>query len=588
MSNKEKKNIAPAEENAEKIITKYDRKMQKRQEEKEREKREKNIWTAIGVVILIALAAYVISIPVRTYLSIHKTYIKIGDADVTKVEFDYVYGNVVNNFVNQNSQYLSWIGLDVSADFASQPYYGSSTRSWKDYFDEKTVDVLRANKSLKADAAAKGFTKDVTEDYDRLVESNRTAAKEAGISYGAFLKQNYGKYATESRLKPFLEENVFVNAYYKKLIEDMTPGEDEIKAKYNENPQDYDSVDYLIKQFDAELPTEPTELADPAVETETVDGEEESPYIPSDAEVAKAMADAKDLAEAAKSTIATDGEQVTGISYSSANNAIREWLFDNSRQSGDITVLEDTSADKVYCVQFQKRYLDETPTVDLRILVAESEEQANEIYNDWKAGGATEDYFIELCNGKYLTNSVNEDGLYEGVSKDEDLLETMQAWVFADGRAAGDCEVVNETNGTSFVIYYVGESNPKWYNTIKNDLRSVAVNDYVTNLKENCQVSDPYKNLHYLEVEAEEKAAAEALEAINEAESATVEESAAEESTTSESAAEESTASESAAEESTASERASEESTASESAAEESTASESAAEESAASESAAE
>ncbi len=527
MSKEEKKNAAATEEKAEKVMTKYDLKMQKRAEEKRKEKRAKDISTVVGIVVLVALACLVLSFPIRTYISLHKTYVTIGNENVTKVEFDFVYNNVVNNYVNNYSSYLSWIGLNPDQDFAEQPYYGDSSISWKDYFEESTVDSLRTNKALKADAQAKGFTKDLTEEYKNIVEQNKRLAKEAGVSYKKFLQECYGPYATESRVKPFLEENLFVNAYYKKLSEDMTPGAEEIQAKYNEESKDYDSVDYRIKQFDAVLPTAPTDLADPASETETADdSEEETAYVPSEAEKKKAMEDAKELAEAAKSTIATDGEEVMGISYASTNDVIRDWLFEDGRKSGDVTVLEDETSNRVYCVQFTKRYLDETPTKDMRVLVADTEEKAREMYDEWKNGGATEEYFIELCNGKYVESTVAEDGLLEAVSKEEELTEKMHEWLFADERKAGDCEVISEEAAASFVIYYVGENHPVWYNTIKSDLRSTAVNDYVTALKETCQVSDPDKNLNYLVLEAEKKAAEESSAAESTAEESSAEGSA--------------------------------------------------------------
>ncbi|MCR5460533.1 MAG: hypothetical protein K6F51_11610 [Acetatifactor sp.] len=530
MSKEENKNTAATEEKAEKVMTKYDLKMQKRAEEKRKEKRAKDISTVVGIVVLLALACLVLSFPIRTYLSLHRTYVTIGNENVTKVEYDFVYNTVVNNYVNNYSNYLSWIGLDTSKDFAEQPYYGDSSKSWKDYFDESTVDSLRTNKALKADAQAKGFTKDLTEDYKRIVENNKKLAKEAGVSYKKFLQECYGPYATESRIKPFLEENLLVNAYYGKLSEDMTPSADEIQAKYDAEPKDYDFVDYRIKQFDAQLPTAPTDLADPASETETADGsEEETAYVPSEDEKKKAMADAKELAEAAKSNIASEGEEVTGISYASTNDVIRDWLFEDGRKSGDVTVLEDESANRVYCVQFTKRYLDETPTIDMRVLMADNEEKAREMYDEWKNGGATEEYFTELCNGKYADSTVAADGLLKAVSKNEELTDKMHEWLFAEGRKAGDCEVVTEDNAASFVIYYVGENHPDWYCSIENDLRSTAVNDYVTALKETCQVSDPDKNLHYLEVEAQKKAAAEAASAAAETASTEGTESSAEE-----------------------------------------------------------
>ena len=79
------------EQTEQKVMTKYDRKVQKRKEEKEKEKREERVSTAIGIVVLVALVCLVASFPIRTYLATHETYVVIDGEAVNKVEFDYEY-----------------------------------------------------------------------------------------------------------------------------------------------------------------------------------------------------------------------------------------------------------------------------------------------------------------------------------------------------------------------------------------------------------------------------------------------------------------------------------------------------------------
>ena len=57
------------EEKQEKILTRYDLKMQRRAEEKKRAEKEKRMSTITGVVIVVALACLVASFPIRTYLT---------------------------------------------------------------------------------------------------------------------------------------------------------------------------------------------------------------------------------------------------------------------------------------------------------------------------------------------------------------------------------------------------------------------------------------------------------------------------------------------------------------------------------------
>ena len=515
MSKEENKNAPATEEKAEKVMTKYDRKMQKRKEEKEKEEREKRIMTGVGIAILVAAACLVLSFPIRSYITLHKTFITVGGENLTRVEFDYDYLTVVNNYISSYSQYLSWFGLDPSKDLAEQTYSGD--RTWKDYFEEMTVDSIRRSKALKADAKKAGFEYDVTQEYNNILEQQKANAQASGVTLKKYLQANFGDYATQQRIKPFLEEAIYVNAYYKQLSEDKTPSEAEVTAKYEGDKRSYDSVDYRITQVDAELPTEPTELADPVEETkadaEEGEEEEDTTYKPSQAEIDKAMADANVKAKEARAFVKQDGKEVTNITYSSTNSIIRDWLFDDARFAGETNVFEDADLHCYYVVEFEKKYRNDDPTAKVRILVADTENEANEIMNDWRNAGATEPAFIELANGKYVENSVAEDGLLENISKDDDLYVELLDWIFADGRAVGDCDVVVTEDIAYFVVYYSGEDKPVWYNTIENDIRSAALTEYVDALKEGCEVSDPDKNLNYLVIKAKEEAEAAEAEA---------------------------------------------------------------------------
>lgn len=490
----------------EKIMTKYDLKMQKRQKEKERAAREQKITSGVTVVLLAALVCFALSFPIRSMITLNRTYISVGGEKLNRVEFDYGYYTVVNNYINSYSAYLGYFGLDTSKDLAEQTYMGEMT--WKDYFEEMAVDGIKRNKALKADAKAAGFEYDTTADYERFLSRQKEAAKEAGMSTGQYIKQAFGPYATLKRIKPYVEEAFYVTAYHEKLSKDRTPGAEEIEAVYAEDPAEYDSVDYRILQFDAVLPTEPTDLADPDAEPA---GENEK-YTPSDAEVEKARADAKAEAEAALKKVKTEGSLIENVKRASTNSTIRDWLYDTERKGGDTAVLEDSYSDKYYCVEFVKRYRDETPTADVRVMVAGDEEKALGIYGTWNSKGATEETFEELCNGEFYDYAVADGGLIKGVSRTEDMYEELLNWIFAEGRAKGDCEVVSVPDMASFVVYYIGEGKPDWYNTIESNLTNKAVNEYEEQLTGACEVSDPDGNLNFIRIRAAEKAAEEAKE----------------------------------------------------------------------------
>ena len=541
MSKNEKvtENKEQKEQTEQKVMTKYDRKVQKRKEEKEKEKKEERISTAVGIVFLVALVCLVASFPIRTYLATHETYVVINGEKVNKVEFDYVYNTSKNNYITQYGSYLSYFGLDTSKDLSTQMY--SDTLTWQDYFEQNAVESLKQNKALMAEAKAAGFTYDTTDEYNTFKETIKTSAAAAGVSDKEYVRSIYGSYATMGRIEEYVKNDMVMNAYYQKLQEDNAPSDDEIQSYYEENKATYDSVDYRLTTIEADLPTEPTELADPVEETAadttgTTDGTaatdttQDTAYQPSDAEIAKAMEDAKVLADDAEQTVAKDGEAHENEKKSSVNYLISDWLFDDARKAGDTTVITNDNSHCYYVVAFEKRYLDETPSADVRVIIPTEDKTGEEILEEWKNGAATEDSFAELCK-KYTqdTSAVENGGLFEQVTK-TGMTEELSNWIFDSSRQAGDTVAITVSE-TTYVLYYIGQDQPEWKINIKNTLVSDTMSQHMQDITADVTVEDPKGKLNYLKVQAEESAAAETETATAETQEITEEQTAATEET---------------------------------------------------------
>jgi hypothetical protein len=525
------------EQTEQKVMTKYDRKVQKRKEEKEKEKKEERISMAIGIVVLVTLVCLVASFPIRTYLATHETYVVVNGEAVNKVEFDYQYNLTKNNYITQYGSYLTYFGLDTSKDLSTQMY--SDTLSWQDYFEQMAVENLKQSKAMKAAADAEGFTYDTTDEYNTFKETIKTSAASAGISEKEYVRSIYGAYATMSRIEQYVKNDMVMNAYYEKLQEDNAPSDDEIQSYYEENKATYDSVDYRLTTIEADLPTEPTELADPVEETASTDTAadgtaaadttQDTAYQPSDAEIAKAMEDAKVLADDAEQTVAKNGEAHENEQKSSVNYLISDWLFDDARKAGDTTVITNDNSHCYYAVAFEKRYLDETPSADVRVIIPTEDKTGEEILEEWKSGAATEDSFAELCK-KYTqdTSAVENGGLFEQVTK-TGMTEELSNWIFDNSRQAGDTVAITVSD-TTYVLYYIGQDQPEWKINIKNTLVSDTMSQHMQDITADVTVEDPKGKLNYLKVQAEESAAAETATAetqeITEEQTAATEETA--------------------------------------------------------------
>lgn len=525
MSKKESQNI---EEQKEKVVTKYDLKMQKRAEEKARAKKEKQVSLITSILIVAALVCFMASFPIRSYLTVHGTYVKVAGENISRLEFDYNYNMALNNYMNQYGTYLSYMGLDLTGDLSTQMYSDSLT--FKDFFEKMAVENIIQTKALKAEAKAAGFTYDATKDYEDYLNYVSQAAEAAGMTEKQFVQENFGAYATTSRLKPIVMENLESSAYYDSVSDEKMPSDEDAENYYAENKDSYDSIDYRMTVINAELPTEPTDLADKTEDTTTTDnttgststdsttGTDTTTYEPSEAEIAYAMEQAKAEADTALKSIAKDGELKENAKRTSLASVTREWLFDESRKVGDTTVIEDETNNRYYVLAFEKRYLDETPTVDVRavILSNDGDVSADSVLEEWKSGAATEDSFAELAD-KYNTASTttSEGGLFEALSV-SNVSDELKDWMTDSSRVQGDTAVIApEGESYTYVVYFIGTNEAEWMKSIKNTLLTDIMADYLEEITANYSVEDSRNNLNYLKVEAAESAAAAASESAS-------------------------------------------------------------------------
>lgn len=477
----------PQKEETQKIVTKYDRKVQRRKEEEARLKREKQISRIIGIVVLVLIVGALAYSPIRKFAAARSTYITVGSHKISELEFDYYYAQASNDYLNTYGDYLSYLGLNVNGSFESQAY--SDTMSWKDYFDQLATSVIIQNKALLDEAKAAGFTYDPSAEYKAFLEGNKEVAAELGMTLARYYRAAYGQYATASNIKPFAEEGYIVSAYYREVAKSKEAGEAEIRAYYEENKATYDSVDYLVTQIDAEVPEAQTST--------DADGNEVITE-PTEEEIQAAMEAARVQADEALLVIEEEGTETIGSLQSGVSTYYRDWLFDDARKEGDTTVIEDENNHRYYVLMFERRYLDESSiTANIRAIMT-TNNNGEAILAEWEAAGATEAAFTSLVpTYSQDTASRFSGGLYEDLTPTALGIEVLNDWVFAEERKAGDTVTVTD-QGVTYVLFYVSKGRPEWQASIANTLLTEAMSEYMLEIQEKCQVSDPKGRLAYL------------------------------------------------------------------------------------------
>lgn len=360
-----------------KPATRYDQKLERRKKKAKEDARKDKVFNlaciGIGLLIIAAIAGLFATSSINRNKAVKDTYVKVGNHQITKLEYDYYYYMIVNNYVNSYGQMLPYMGLDVNADFAQQQYTDNMT--WKDAFDEMTVNQIINVKAMNDDAGTNVFTVDINEDYSQFQENMATSAAANNVSEDRYYKMAFGSYATKENLEPFIKQNLTAEAYYNSLTDRFGPSEEEITAYYNENKNNYDKMTYRSFTFNSELAADATDeqKAEAAKQLKTRADEM--------AARRKAGEDFNTLcleyaAEADKEKYQdaeVDSSLIEKDSYNYISADYREWLFDETRKPTEITVIESETGDAYYVVEFVERIEDETANDNIKQTLASEE-----------------------------------------------------------------------------------------------------------------------------------------------------------------------------------------------------------------------
>jgi hypothetical protein len=392
----------PEVKEEQKVQTKYDRKMEARKKQKEQdikeEKRDKFFGIFLIAAILLVVAIVIIVPIVKKNNAINGTYAKIGEHEITELEYDYYYTTVVSNYLTQYSSILPYMGLDTSLPYESQTYVDNKT--WKDFFDEMTVDQIARVKVMYDEATKAGFEYDMETEYASFVENVAAAAETAGVTVKEYYTTMCGTYATEENVASFVKEGIYADAYYNKLLEEYAPTEEEIDAYYQENVLSYDQVDYRSFVFEADL-------AEDASEEEVTKAMEE---LSAKAEAMKAeleaggvfedlcIANATEANKAAYEDETTEGCLTEGGYYMGMVSAVSDWLYADGRTEGEKAVVYDEAGRRYFVLEFIDRYYDEANDTGISGMIAEQD--VSLYLNDILASYEVEDVKGEL---NYLT-----------------------------------------------------------------------------------------------------------------------------------------------------------------------------------------
>ena len=517
-------------------------KLTERQLAEQKEAKKLKIYTITFVIVLVALLVIAVVFGVNNAITNsgireRKTIaLTVGEHKINNAEMNYYFIDSVNSNLSGENAYMVQLGMldpALPLDEQTNPLTG---QNWADYLMEYATQNAKSNYVLVDAANAEGFTlpENMAAEIESMLVNMDMYAALSGYPDGeAYLKAMYGTSADMDSYKQYLETSMLAQAYYNEYSDTLTYEDADLRAAEADNYGKYSSYTYNYYYM----------AANKFLEGGSTDSEGNTTYTEeeTDASIQAAEAAAKalvadcttveelDVAIAKLSINEGSETPVSSILYedtlytSIANQKVAEWISNSSRKEGDITYIAneisstdsetgetETTISGYYVIYFHgandntfalknvrhilSAYTGGTSDPTTGAVTYTNEEkaaakaEAEEILAQWKSGDANEDSFAALANEHSDDGDGTTGGLYEDIYPGQ-MIAPFEAWCFADGRKAGETDIV-ETDYGYHVMYFSGESDITFRDyMITNELKATALNDWYMSMMDAATVT---------------------------------------------------------------------------------------------------
>jgi len=407
-------------------------------------------------------------------------------ASTANFELDQTHASYFfNQLYSQYSQMASYLGIDTTQSLKNQANSMTGSGTWFDYFMTSAKSEMTTLLLFAEEAKARGIELDDA-DYD-LIDKNikdlKKAAKEAGVSTSYYIHALCGAGVSMSDVRDVLELSTLASKCQTEIVNAYKYTAEDYENYRKDHEKELLQIDYItmsITTSDATVASDSSleVIADFAKKFENAKSRAQFEEIAFDYLRNHTYKDDKNMTDdAIREEIAS--LVVEGASYSEGSE-FSEWAFESGRKANDTYTYstDDGNAQYAYLL-LSTPALDKDPTVNIRHILLSAAEygseekakaKAEEILAEWKAGTADAASFGELAAKYSEDSSAASGGLIENVAQG-DMVENFDAWLFADGRKAGDSGIVQSEYGFH-VMYMDGEGLPGWQVTADTALKN--------------------------------------------------------------------------------------------------------------------
>ncbi len=263
--------------------------MAKSKHREEKKKSRAGLYTVIGVIIALLVAALLVWD--SGILERSAPAVQIGEEKISATEVEFYYYEARSAMVQEADMYAQYDmehNFDPSKPDSEQIYQGEQT--YADYFLESALKSMHSVVALTQEAKKAGYTlsEEGKEVYDsqlaQIKSDTHYASVVAGYSQATYIKMRFGPNSSMGLLKKVLADRSLAEDYAKHVYDQPVYDDAALETYYADHTSDLDTFDYRLCFIPA---------------TPVVDKDEEGNDLEATEEqTAAAMAEAKKSADA--------------------------------------------------------------------------------------------------------------------------------------------------------------------------------------------------------------------------------------------------------------------------------------------------
>lgn len=396
----------------------------------------------------------------------------------------------------------------VTKDNLEDVYDSTTGETYREWLLRETANQLKTLTLVQRSAEQSEFYQysKAKEIAAKNMETMDLNAMMYGYQSGQhFLTTNYGTGMTKRAYADFSADEILVQeygSYLKQFDPTIVPSDEEVQAKYEENPNQTFVISYSsyfiqadkddsgnVVDFDKTVAAG-KKIADAAKDTAS--------FRTAVMDYLKDKGDEEALAGYEEDADPTYTENMTYSNATYMSSEVKDFLFSDCK-IGDVKVIETEFG--VYVVRIADKKANEIKNVTYRMLTlstgAKSDATAEEIaaaLQETKtkaeslctAGMAPIAFYSVVKNNSQDTNEILEGGYNAAVTVDafisteENPLDsaTIEAgqWLFDGTRQCGDVKIIASEDQKTVYVYYFEASRPAWEVAIRNDMITANFN----------------------------------------------------------------------------------------------------------------